>query len=195
MEDRLCRDFFSRSTLEVAKDLVGRVFYRDTPAGLVAGRLVEVEGYGGVDDPASHAFRKLTPRNAVMFGPPGHLYVYFTYGMHHCANIVTREPGVAGAVLLRAVEPLEGLDLMAQRRGVSDPRLFAKGPGRLSQAFSLTRLDNTSDLTSGGIWVGRNRRLEGPIRSSMRIGVRPELDSPWRFFEEGPWTSGPKSIK
>lgn len=197
---RLHRDFFARPTLEVAEDLVGRILVRQSPAGTVAGRLVEVEAYCGAEDPASHAYRRVTPRNAIMFGPAGHLYVYFTYGMHHCANIVTARDGQAGAVLLRAVEPLDGLDLMAQRRnlsakGSSAKGLLAKGPGRLTQAFGLSTLDNGLDLTSDNIWVGSERTLSGPIRTSMRIGVRPELDSPWRFYEDGPWTSGPKSIK
>lgn len=174
---------------------MGRILVRQSPAGTVSGRLVEVEAYCGADDPASHAYRRMTPRNAIMFGPAGHLYVYFTYGMHHCANIVTALEGQAGAVLLRAVEPLDGMDLMAERRNLSDHRLLAKGPGRLTQAFGLSRQDNGLDLTSDEIWVGSERTLSGPIRTSMRIGVRPELDSPWRFYEEGPWTSGPKSIK
>jgi DNA-3-methyladenine glycosylase len=190
---RLVRSFYSQPTLEVAESLLGRTLYRETEEGLVAGRLVEVEAYCGAEDPASHAYRRLTPRNAIMFGPAGYLYVYFSYGMHHCANIVTWEEGVAGAVLLRAVEPLEGLDLMASRRGLSDPRLLAKGPGRLCQAFGLTRQNNGADLVTDDLWVGEQRSLRGPVRTSMRIGVKPELDKPWRFFEEGPYTSGRKA--
>ena len=128
-----------------------------------------------------------------MYGPPGVLYVYFTYGMHHCSNIVAETDGVAGAVLLRAVEPLDGLALMAARRGVSDPRLLAKGPGRLCQAFGLTRADNGTSLATGDVWVGTERRLEGPVHRSLRIGVDPATDQPWRFYEPGPWTSGPKA--
>lgn len=187
---RLPRDFYSRPTLEVAEDLLGRMLYRKTDAGLVAGRLVEVEAYCGPDDPASHAYRRVTPRNSIMFGPAGLLYVYLSYGMHHCANIVTNEDGTAGAVLLRAVQPCVGLNLMAQRRGISNPRLLARGPGRLCQAFELTREHNGHDLTSGDLWIGTERRCAGAVRRSFRIGVKPELDSPWRLFEEGPWTSG-----
>lgn len=193
MTARLDRSFYSQPTLEVAESLLGRTLYRETEEGLVAGRLVEVEAYCGAEDPASHAYRRQTPRNAIMFGPAGHLYVYFTYGMHHCANIVTWVQGVAGAVLLRAVEPLEGLDLMAARRGLSDPRLLAKGPGRLCQAFELTRQNNGADLVTDDLWVGEERSLRGPVRTSMRIGVPPDPDKPWRFFEEGPYTSGRKS--
>ena len=190
---RLPRSFYGRPTLEVAEALLGHTLYRETEEGLVAGRLVEVEAYCGTEDPASHAYRRVTPRNAVMFGPAGHLYVYFTYGMHHCANVVTFEEGIAGAVLLRAVEPLEGLELMAARRGLSDPRLLAKGPARLCQAYGLTRQDNGADLIEGDLWVGEERTQKGPVRTSLRIGVKPELDKPWRYFEEGPFTSGRKA--
>jgi DNA-3-methyladenine glycosylase len=190
---RLPRSFYSRPTLEVAESLVGRTLYRETEEGRVAGRLVEVEAYCGTEDPASHAYRRLTPRNAIMFGPAGYLYVYFTYGMHHCANIVTFEEGTAGAVLLRAVEPLEGLDLMAARRRLSDPRLLAKGPARLCQAYGLTRQNNGADLVGGDLWVGEERTQKAPVRTSLRVGVKPELDKPWRFFEEGPYTSHRKA--
>ncbi|HEX2178582.1 MAG TPA: DNA-3-methyladenine glycosylase [Actinomycetota bacterium] len=188
---RLPPQFFARPAVEVAESLVGHTLYRRTSDGLVSGRLVEVEAYCGPADPNSHAFRR-TPRSAIMYGPPGILYVYFTYGMHHCANIVAEADGVAGAVLMRAVEPLEGMQLMAERRGVTDPRLLAKGPGRLCQAFGLTREHNGTDLATGDVWVGSERRLEGPVLNSYRIGVDASTDQPWRFYEPGPWTSGRK---
>ncbi|HYN99753.1 MAG TPA: DNA-3-methyladenine glycosylase [Actinomycetota bacterium] len=188
---RLSPKFFGRPTLEVAASLVGYTLYRDSADGLVSGRLVEVEAYCGPADPNSHAFRR-TPRSSIMYGPPGILYVYLTYGMHHCSNIVCEADGTAGAVLMRAVEPLEGLDLMAARRELADPKLLAKGPGRLCQAFGLNRTDNGTDLAAGDVWVGTERRLEGPVLSSYRIGVDASTDFPWRFYEPGPWTSGPK---
>ena len=190
--ERLPPEFFERPTLRVAESLVGHTLYRDSPDGLVAGRLVEVEAYCGPNDPNSHAFKR-TPRSSIMYGPPGVLYVYFTYGMHHCANIVCENDGTAGAVLMRAVEPLEGLDLMAARRGLTDLKLLAKGPGRLCQAFGLSRENNGTDLAAGDVWVGAERRLEGPVRSSYRIGVCAATDFPWRFYEPGPWTSGLKN--
>ena len=193
MTTKLDRSFYARPAVEVAESLLGMVLYRRSPEGLVAGRLVEVEAYCGADDPASHAYRRRTPRNSVMFGPPGHLYVYFTYGMHYCANIVTDRDGVAGAVLLRAVEPLEGLEVMAARRGTTDPQLLAKGPARLCQAFGLNKAHNGMDIVGGELWVGEERELSGPILTSLRIGVKPEHDQPWRFFLDGPFTSGRKA--
>lgn len=173
----------------MAEELVGRYLFRSSPDGLVAGRIVEVEAYCGADDPASHAYRRMTPRNAVMFGTPGRLYVYFTYGMHHCANIVTDADGVAGAVLLRAVEPTIGLSLMAERRGLDNPHLLAKGPARLCQAFGLTLAQNGTDLVAGEVAVSVSRKLSDPIVASSRIGIAAEHDQPWRFYEDGPWVS------
>ncbi|MGQ0678517.1 MAG: DNA-3-methyladenine glycosylase [Actinomycetota bacterium] len=191
LKERLGPEFFGRPALQVAPDLIGRTLYRRTGEGVVAGRLVEVEAYCGESDPASHAYRRVTPRNAIMFGPPGRLYVYFTYGMHHCANVVCEEQGIAGAVLLRAVEPIQGEQIMAHRRGVVQPRLLARGPARLCQAFALTRQDNGADLASGDVWIGQERRLEGAVHASLRVGVPTEPAHEWRFFEQGPWTSGP----
>jgi DNA-3-methyladenine glycosylase len=188
--DRLPRAFFERPTLDVARDLVGRTLVHDAPEGLVAGRLVEVEAYLGPADPSSHAFRR-TARSGIMYGPAGRLYVYFTYGMHHCANVVTETDGVAGAVLLRAVEPTEGLDLMHARRGTDYRRLLARGPGRLCQAFGLDRAHNGLDLVDGPVRIGGPAVVEGPVEVSARIGLRPGQEQPWRFFERGPWASGP----
>lgn len=187
---RLSKEFYARHPLELAELLLGRTLYSRRPDGTAAGRIVEVEAYCGKDDPASHAYRRRTDRNAVMFGPPGRLYVYFTYGMHHCANIVADEEGSAGAVLLRAVEPLEGLELMARRRRTDKPGLLAKGPGRLAQAFSLTLADNGADLSNGDVWVGQERRAEAAVERSVRIGIKPEMQQLWRFYEPGPWVSG-----
>ena len=128
----LGRAFYARDALAVAPLLLGRTLVSESDAGTVTGRIVEVEAYCGFSDPASHAYRGPTRRNAVMFGPPGHLYVYFTYGMHFCANAVCEAVGSPGAVLLRAVEPLSGIDVMAERRGLASVGLLARGPARRS---------------------------------------------------------------
>lgn len=173
----------------MAPDLLGRTLVHEGPGGMVSGRIVEVEAYCGPVDPASHAFRGRTKRNAVMFGPPGHLYVYFSYGMHHCANVVCEPEGSPGAVLLRAVEPVSGLDLMAARRGTTNVRLLARGPGRLGQAFGLDLTSNGSDLVGGAVWIGGSPVLRGPVRASPRVGISRAVEEPWRFYEVGPWAS------
>lgn len=189
MTARLPRAFFARPTLEVARDLVGRTLVHDGPGGVVAGRLVEVEAYLGPDDPSSHAYRR-TARSGIMYGPAGHLYVYVSYGMHHCANVVTEADGVAGAVLLRAAEPTGGIELMRARRGLSDLRLLARGPGRLCRAFGLDRTHNGLDLADGPVWVCGPPVVAGEVAVSARIGLRAGQAQPWRFFEPGPWASG-----
>jgi DNA-3-methyladenine glycosylase len=183
----LPRVFYDRPVLRVAADVLGRLLVRDGPDGRVSGRIVEVEAYGGVADPASHAFRGRTPRNGVMFGPAGHLYVYFTYGMHHCANLVCRPGRHPAALLLRALEPVEGIALMRKRRGVSELHRLARGPGCLAQALALDLSDNGADLTRGPLWLadapparGGSRIARGP-----RVGIRLATERPWRFFLRG----------
>ena len=184
---RLPRSFFARSSTEVAPDLLGRVLVRVLPDGTrLAARLVEVEAYGP-NDPASHAFRGPTPRNLVMFGPPGHLYVYFTYGMHFCSNVVTGAEGTGSAVLLRAAEPLEGLDAMAVRRGVDAPTLLCSGPGRLTQALDISRPENGADLVRDASVQLRMGDPVAPrsITRSTRVGVNVGAERRWRFYEAG----------
>ena len=157
---------------------------RDGPAGRVVARIVECEAYQE-DDPASHSYRGLTNRTAVMFGPPGHLYVYFSYGAHWCMNVVTGTDGEGSAVLLRAAEPMEGLDLMQARRGRSDRRLLCAGPGRLTQAFGVTGADNGLDLTKGTdlCLAGRERVRPADVGVSPRVGISVAQERPWRFFD------------
>lgn len=149
-----------------------------------------MEAYCGAKDPGSHAYRGPTPRTEVMFGPPGHLYVYFTYGMHHCANVVADPNGVAGAVLLRAVEPLDGLELMAERRGTEVKTDLARGPARLCQAFGLDRTHNGLDLTDGHAFL-EGRQTTKEVSTSERIGLSAGADKPWRFYLKGPFASRP----
>jgi DNA-3-methyladenine glycosylase len=183
----LVRAFFARPVLAVAHDLLGCLLIHETSEGRCVGRLVEVEAYGS-DDPASHASRGRTGRNAPMFEEPGHAYVYFTYGMHFCLNVVTDTLGLAGAVLIRAAEPLEGADLMRRRRGgVTRDRDLARGPGRLTQAFAITRAQNRADVTRPPLWMGAGERLpEEAIVAGPRIGIGSTQDGrPWRFTVAG----------
>ena len=186
MVEPLPRSFYARPSVEVARDLLGRHLVRRRPKGDLAGRIVECEAYEEAD-PASHSFRGLTDRTRVMFGPPGHLYVYFTYGMHFCMNVVTGGEGEGSAVLLRAVEPLVGVELMRERRGVADDRILCAGPGRLTQAFGITREDNGMDLVSGrDLFVTQGRAVGGEeIGAGRRIGISVATERPWRFYVIG----------
>jgi DNA-3-methyladenine glycosylase len=181
---RLPRSFYARAATEVAPDLLGQVLVRELPDGTrAAARIVEVEAYGP-DDPASHAFRGMTPRNARMFGPPGRLYVYFTYGMHFCMNAVCGRAGQGTAVLFRAGEPLEGVEGMRVRRGRERILELCSGPGRFTQALGVTRSEDGADLVDGrSLWVERASRSEA-IVTGIRIGVR-ETRRSWRYWLEG----------
>ena len=184
------RSFYEGDSLEVAPRLLNKLLARCD----VAGRVVEVEAYHGADDPASHAFRGPTARNRTMFGPPGRLYVYFTYGMHFCANVVTGPQGVGQAVLLRALAPVEGLDAMRARRyGGSEKKPGAdsdllSGPARLCQGLGITRVDDGADLVGGdrGI-VLLDDGVPPPDRpgTSGRVGIRLGTEAQWRWWVAG----------
>src|SRR5262245_5554305 len=184
----LPRSFYARGPRTLARALLGRVLVHDDPAaGRRAGRIVETEAYGGADDPASHAYRGETPRNRVMFGPPGYAYVYFTYGMHFCFNVVCGAKGRASAVLVRALAPLIGLPAMAASRGLEDPVRLARGPGSLARALGLDRRHDGADLTRGSLWVAdlAARRGGRTIRTGPRVGIRLAAERPWRYWLEG----------
>jgi len=191
----ISRDFFARPAVEVAPDLLGCVLEHQAEAGLVAVELTEVEAYAGRSDPASHAYRGKTQRNAVMFGPPGHAYVYFTYGMHFCVNMVCLgEEGSASAVLLRAGAVIAGEDLARARRttgtGSVAPRDLTRGPARLCQALGIDRELNGADACAaesplrvcGG---AGNRARSAGIATGPRVGVSSAADIPWRFWVNG----------
>jgi DNA-3-methyladenine glycosylase len=184
----LARDFFDRPAEEVAPDLLGRHLVRSSPDGPVVLRITEAEAYAGERDPASHAFRGRTQRNAVMFGPPGHAYVYFTYGMHFCVNLVCLDEGTAAAVLLRAGEVESGRELARERRPRSSDRDLARGPARLCQALAIDRELNGADVCdpAGPLRVhdGAPAR-SGRVRSGPRTGVNGAKDVPWRFWLDG----------
>ena len=180
----LDRSWFDRPVLEVGRDLLGMLIVH----GDVAERLTEVEAYAGGHDPASHAFRGPTERNRVMFGPPGHAYVYFTYGMHFCMNVVCDPDGHASAVLLRAGEVVAGDDIAKTRRPGATDRDLARGPARLTKALDVDRRLNGSDLTDPASPL----RLEpgkpvsdAEVRRGPRVGVSSAADLPWRMWVDG----------
>lgn len=186
----LARSFFARPTLEVAAGLVGALVVRVLPPAtadvaepvVLVARLVEVEAYLGPEDPASHAYRR-TPRSEIMWGPPGRAYVYFSYGNHYCMNVVTEPEGVAGAVLLRAAEPVNGVRVMQRLRGVQDVRKLLSGPGRLAQALAVDRRFNGWDLTRPGALYLAPGHPPARIATSPRVGIRRAVERPWRFFD------------
>jgi DNA-3-methyladenine glycosylase len=186
----LTRSFYDRPVLEVARELLGAVVMH----GGVSVRLTEVEAYAGGHDPASHAFRGLTPRTAVMFGPPGHAYVYFTYGMHFCMNLVCGPDGHASAVLLRAGEVVDGLAVARQRRdGVRD-RDLARGPARLTRTLAVDRHLNGADVTVGSspLRVCRGEPVaDDAVRWGPRVGVSAAGELPWRAWIDGEPTVSP----
>jgi DNA-3-methyladenine glycosylase len=181
---RLPRRFFARPTLTVARELLGCCLVHETPRGRLVGRLVEVEAYLGPRDPASHAYRR-TARSEVMWGRPGTAYVYSSYGNHACMNVVTEQEGTAGAVLLRAIEPVAGTGEMARRRGLGAarvPRLIGGGPGRLTEAMGITLAHNRADLVRGPLYLVRGPRPRR-IAATPRIGISVATGVPWRFVD------------
>jgi DNA-3-methyladenine glycosylase len=182
---RLTRAELPVDTTELARFLIGKVVIRDLPEGRISGRIVETEAYLH-GDAAAHSFIGETPRNRSLFGERGHAYVYVSYGIHRMLNVVGGSPGVGTGVLIRAAEPLEGIELMQARRGLSDVTDLARGPGKLAQAFEITLGLSDIDMTAEGpLWLGRIDRPAGEIGVSVRIGITKEADRPLRFYERG----------
>ena len=198
----LLRSFYLRPTLQVARDLLGKHIVRKVGSKLLIGKIVEVEAYCK-GDPASHAFRGITKRNEVMFWEGGHLYVYFTYGMHFCANVVTGNEGTGEAVLIRAVEPLAGIEVMKINRYGSNKSLnlqslnrksfinLTNGPAKFCQAFGIERKENGTDLLDSEISITEGESiLSKYIKRSSRIGIQQGVEKNWRFFIRGnQWVS------
>jgi DNA-3-methyladenine glycosylase len=185
MTTPLPRSFFDRSALLVAREIIGKKLVRTMKNGNeLSGIIVEAEAYGGNRDPASHAFRGKTIRNEVMFGEAGHAYVYFTYGAHYCLNFVTSSKiGKASAVLIRAIEPISGINLMISRRKTNIITQLANGPGKLTQAFEIDKSLNGIDVTSENSPLRVENSLgKALVRSSERIGINVATDRKWRFF-------------
>jgi DNA-3-methyladenine glycosylase len=207
---KLPRSFYLRPTLTVARDLLGKYFVRESNGETLIGMIVEVEAYLGLKDPASHTYRGKTKRNEVMFKKGGHLYVYFTYGMHFCANIVTEDEGIGHAVLLRAIEPVKGIEIMRKNRGFetvynkAPALLIAKekqtsdstkkkhdlnltnGPAKLCEAMDIHREQNGTDLLGEEIYLTKGISVKkSQVLSSQRIGITQAKEKRWRFYLKG----------
>ena len=190
---KIPRSFYEQSTLDVARQLLGKYLVRKHPDGTTVGRIVETEAYVGPEDRACHASRGRTARTEIMFGPAGHAYVYFVYGFHHMFNIVTERMDFPAAVLIRAVEPIRGIALMKKRRGVAEPRQLASGPGRLCEAFAIDRTLNGSDLCGRVLYIRDDGDAATDIMTRPRIGVDYAgrwKHKPWRFLiRDNPFVS------
>jgi DNA-3-methyladenine glycosylase len=200
----LPREFFNRDSRIVGRELLGKLLVRREGRKKLVGRVVEVEAYLGKDDPAAHSFGGPTPRNMVMFGPPGFAYVYFIYGNHYCLNVSCQPEGNAAAVLFRALEPLAGIERMALARDLTvesprDLRLLTSGPGRMAEALGVTRVrDNGKDLTStrSDLWLADDDFVPERILVTKRIGITKAAHKPWRYVIAGnPFVSGPKKFR
>ncbi len=194
----LPRAFFARNPRRVARELLGKILVRNSGESRLTARIVEVEAYLGENDPAAHAAAGNTARTSVLFGPPGHAYVYFIYGNYYCLNVSCEREGKAGSVLFRALEPLSGIEQMAQNRGLSfhnpgnlrpaDLRKLTSGPGRLADAFGINRArDNDDDLTSptSSLWIGQDGFRAGKVEITPRIGITKAADHRLRYILSG----------
>ena len=193
---RLRRGDLPYDTQALARYLIGKTLVRDAPEGRTSGRIVEVEAYVP-GDASGHAFVGETARNRSLFLRRGHAYVYFIYGMHFCVNVSAETPGVGAGVLVRALEPVEGIEIMRARRAVHRLTDLARGPGRVAQAMAIDRsLDGVDLCAAGPLWLGSELRAAGRIATSVRIGISKEMHRPLRFYEVGnPHVSGGKALR
>ncbi len=192
---RLRRPELPPSTVKLARFLIGKIVVHDLPGGRLSGRIVETEAYPP-GDPAGHHFRGPTPRIRSMYLAPGHAYVFFNYGAHFMLNVVSERAGIAAAILIRALEPLEGIELMQRHRKTNRLLDLTRGPGRLAAAFQIGRSHDGRDLCSqGSLWLGESNHPIGPIGKTVRIGITQAADRLLRFYERGnPFVSGPKRL-
>ncbi len=184
IEHNLPREFYLQPTIEVAKALLGKVLFHRHERGIISGRIVETEAYL-CDDPACHSSRGMTARNETMFGEPGRAYVYFIYGMYHCFNTVTGPVGVGEGVLVRALEPLDGLELMKENRGTHALANLTSGPGKLCQALGLDLLHKGLDLTGSELVIVDDGMQVAEIVEAPRVGITLAADKQWRFYIRG----------
>ena len=188
---RLPVSFYRRPVITVARELLGKLLIRKTNQGLTCGRIVETEAYGGSDDPASHAFSGPGARSAVMFEDGGKAYVYFIYGMYYCLNVVTGRSGTGEACLIRAIEPVDGIDLMKKRRQTDDPRRLTNGPGKLCIAMDIDLSLNGYNYSGKDLFISDDGYQLEKISCSARIGIRKAQNFLWRFYIEGnPFVTG-----
>src|SRR5213595_4055090 len=192
---RLRRAELPADTVSLARYLIGRVVVHNLPAGRLSGRIVETEAYPP-GDPAGHHFRGPTPRIRSMYLAPGHAYIFFNYGAHFMLNVVSEPAGIAAAILIRALEPLDGIELMQRHRKTTRLLDLTRSPGRLAAAFQIDRRHDGLDLCAPGpLWLGESSHPIGPIESTVRIGITRAADRLLRFYERGnPFVSGPKSL-
>lgn len=189
---KLPRSFYNRPTLDVAREVLGANLVYHSPVGRLSARIVEVEAYVGRDDPACHAARGLTKRNAVMFGKGGFSYIYFIYGMYYCFNIVTEQRGFPAAVLVRAAEPVGGVDHLLTNDRNRQRHAALSGPGKLCRGFGLTSDQSGCDLTASGLYL-RSGKPPDRIVQTTRIGIKVGTDLPWRFYDaDSPAVSRPR---
>ena len=180
---RLPREFYARNTVQVAKDLLGKTLVHKIGKKTVSGIITETEAYRHSDDPASHAFRSITERNKAMFGEVGHAYVYFTYGMHYCVNAVAKSKNFqAGAVLIRSLEPKDGIDFMIQNRKADDVSNLTNGPARLTMALGITKIHYGEDLVNSlHLYITDEDKINGKISTGSRIGIKQGTEKLWNF--------------
>lgn len=192
LNKKLNKNFYARNLQTVAQELLGKILVKKNSNSLLAGKIVEVEAYDGSVDEAAHSFAGITDRTEVMFRRGGYFYVYLTYGVHHCCNIVTGKKGKGTAVLIRAVEPLAGIEQMIKNRfgrklkNQKEIYNLTSGPGKVCKAFSINRTHSGLDLTDSNIFILKNRKLpDKMIGVSKRIGITRSVDLPWRYFIKG----------
>jgi DNA-3-methyladenine glycosylase len=180
---RLSREFYARDTVQVAKDLLGKVLIRRIGKNIVSGIITETEAYRQSDDPASHAYKDMTERNQAMFGEVGHAYVYFTYGMHYCVNAVAKsKTRKAGAVLIRSLRPKDGIEVMMRNRKTNDVAILTNGPAKLTMALGITKNHYGVDLvTSPHLYIADGIKVNQKIIASPRIGIRQGTNKLWNF--------------
>jgi len=185
MLGKIPRSFYAGDTRKVARNLLGKILCCKTSEGIAKGRIVETEAYCGDKDPAAHAYRGRTPRSKIMWGRPGVAYVYFVYGMHHMLNVVTEREGTPGSVFIRALEPIEGIALMKQRRKTQDAKNLTNSPAKLTQALGITMQDNGVNLEGGHLWIEEGGEEKFDIVSTGRVGIKAGKNLKLRFYIKG----------